>query len=129
MRIFCPLVLLATLALRIMELAVRINGVVWGFAVSEEERIAALLADLTELSRRHGMYIVGCGCCDSPFLFEFEEGDREGFYRMEPEGKEQIEFVLDRWMCKGCSRYIPGVVLQGGLCWSCRENAKRGAAS
>lgn len=28
------------------------------------------LAELSELSKKHGLYIEGCGCCDSPFMVD-----------------------------------------------------------
>ena len=42
----------------------------------------AFLAELTELSRRHGIVIGGCGCCGSPFL-EDDETRGKGSYEME----------------------------------------------
>ena len=33
-----------------------------------EERRAAFLADLAELTRKYRITIDGCGCCDSPYL-------------------------------------------------------------
>lgn len=33
-----------------------------------QQKIAAFLVDLTELTRKHGIYIHGCGCCGSPSL-------------------------------------------------------------
>lgn len=29
----------------------------------------AFLNELSELSKKHGMFIGGCGCCDSPFIY------------------------------------------------------------
>lgn len=34
------------------------------------EQIRNFLADLTEVSRKHGIKIEGCGCCGSPYLEE-----------------------------------------------------------
>lgn len=33
------------------------------------------LSDLTELSRKHGIAIGGCGCCGSPWLYDDEGCD------------------------------------------------------
>jgi hypothetical protein len=33
-----------------------------------QAEIYAFVADLTELTRRHGIKIDACGCCDSPWL-------------------------------------------------------------
>lgn len=32
------------------------------------EKEAAFLVELTELTKKHGVYITGCGCCGSPSL-------------------------------------------------------------
>jgi GTPase involved in cell partitioning and DNA repair len=37
-----------------------------------DEQQEALLADLTELSRKHGIKIGGCGCCGSPYFTEMD---------------------------------------------------------
>jgi hypothetical protein len=36
--------------------------------VTNKERVAAFLHDLTLLSKKHQMVIWGCGCCGSPNL-------------------------------------------------------------
>ena len=38
-----------------------------------EIRYAYFLAGLTELTRRYGIEIVGCGCCGSPSLAETKD--------------------------------------------------------
>ena len=38
-------------------------------------------AELTELSRRHGIAIAGCGCCGSPWIEKVEDSD--GRYNLE----------------------------------------------
>ena len=34
------------------------------------------LKELTELTKKHGLAIGGCGCCGSPFIFEVK-GNKE----------------------------------------------------
>lgn len=34
----------------------------------QKEKIKEFLKELTELSKKHEIYIGGCGCCGSPFL-------------------------------------------------------------
>lgn len=36
--------------------------------MTENQKYNAFLQDLTELSRKHGVYVDGCGCCGSPSL-------------------------------------------------------------
>lgn len=31
-------------------------------------RVDAFLADLAEISRKHDLWISGCGCCESPWI-------------------------------------------------------------
>jgi hypothetical protein len=35
------------------------------------EKEKAFLDELTELSKKHGLIIDGCGCCGSPYFDEF----------------------------------------------------------
>jgi hypothetical protein len=35
----------------------------------KHEAMEAFLAELSALSRRHGLYIDGCGCCGSPYVY------------------------------------------------------------
>jgi len=37
------------------------------------EKIEAFLTELTELTKKHGIVIHGCGCCGSPSLFDIED--------------------------------------------------------
>jgi hypothetical protein len=53
----------------------------------------AFLAELSELSRKRGVGIGGCGCCGSPFLTDhdkeypggYEESDDDGRISWNPE--------------------------------------------
>ena len=38
----------------------------------EKEKLQKFLKELSELSKKHGIFITGCGCCGSPTLIEFE---------------------------------------------------------
>lgn len=68
------------------------------------ERIAAFLAELTELSRKHGVVIGGCGCCGSPFLFPFDDEHTESsFEKTTPAGAYICSDGNDerlRWVAK-----------------------------
>jgi len=49
------------------------------------ERLAAFLKELSELSEKYGITIGGCGCCSSPFLFDFYPDERGGHYTADPD--------------------------------------------
>lgn len=36
----------------------------------DRDKVNAFLRDLTELTNNYGIAIGGCGCCDSPYLYE-----------------------------------------------------------
>jgi hypothetical protein len=36
--------------------------------MNEDQRLKAFLEGLTKLTQEHGIKIMGCGCCGSPFL-------------------------------------------------------------
>ena len=42
---------------------------------ANEVKVSSFLEELTELSRRRGVYIEGCGCCGSPRLTLIDETD------------------------------------------------------
>jgi hypothetical protein len=44
-------------------------------AADQRARNVAFLRDLAELTRKHGIAIGGCGCCDSPFLCNLDGED------------------------------------------------------
>ena len=46
--------------------------------------IDAFLRDLTEISRRHGLAIHGCGCCGSPRIVALPAEEAVGGYTCEP---------------------------------------------
>lgn len=59
----------------------------------DQAKTAAFLAELTELSRRHGLFISGCGCCGSPSVHgphvhngQTVVGDLAGAYAVDDSG-------------------------------------------
>lgn len=40
-----------------------------------EKQVKEFLKELSKLSRRHKIYISGCGCCGSPFLISLKKDD------------------------------------------------------
>ena len=38
-----------------------------------DPNVVAFMADLTTLSRKHGVFIHGCGCCGSPVIQPFSD--------------------------------------------------------
>ena len=57
----------------------------------------AFLLELKELTRRHRIAIVGCGCCGSPSLEEIEEND---FSSDDGYGTNGISDIA--WISKSC---------------------------
>lgn len=44
------------------------------------EKMRAYLLEMTELARKHGYFITGCGCCGSPEIRAMPDDFREGHY-------------------------------------------------
>lgn len=42
------------------------------------EKVNEFLVELSELTKKHGVEIAGCGCCDTPYLVEAKI--RDGVY-------------------------------------------------
>jgi len=61
--------------------------------VSQDE-LNAFLADLSELTRKHGIRIGGCGCCGSPWACALEPDGRDG-YRYKEEARNNDGDALD----------------------------------
>ena len=43
------------------------------------ERVDAFLTELTELSKKHGIVIDGCGCCSSPYVRDEDKLNSFGY--------------------------------------------------
>lgn len=41
--------------------------------------IRLFLFELTLLSRKHGIFIAGCGCCGSPYLVEIDDTENDDY--------------------------------------------------
>jgi hypothetical protein len=50
------------------------------FWKEQELKEKAFLIELTELTRKHGIQVVGCGCCGSPSLYPLQPGEEFGHY-------------------------------------------------
>lgn len=44
------------------------------------DRIKIFLAELTLLSRKHGLAIEGCGCCESPYIVEAKKVESSRYW-------------------------------------------------
>lgn len=42
--------------------------------MTQKEKIERFLNELSELTKRHGIAIHGCGCCGSPWIEDIETG-------------------------------------------------------
>ena len=48
------------------------------------------LDELTELAKKWGVVIGGCGCCGSPYMLPMNQEEREGkYYRVDNEGDDE----------------------------------------
>lgn len=54
--------------------------------MNSNERQAAFLRELSELSKKYGIVVDGCGCCGSPFIYEAEEA----------EAIQELEYTVDK---------------------------------
>jgi hypothetical protein len=54
-----------------------------------DEGVTLFLIELTELSRKHGVRVGGCGCCGSPYLEPCKDDGRYTITEFDyPNGKE-----------------------------------------
>jgi hypothetical protein len=62
------------------------------------EREADFLADLTALSRKHGIVVTGCGCCGSPSLVEAGSDDYavDGHYSTDTDSRLDFDWVTSQ---------------------------------
>lgn len=56
-----------------------------------EQKVLEFLGELTELSKKYGIYIGGCGCCGSPFGYIGSRATwgSEVFYDLKFDNKNQ----------------------------------------
>jgi hypothetical protein len=40
--------------------------------MSTKKKVEAFLEELTKLSKKHGLVISGCGCCESPYVMKMK---------------------------------------------------------
>lgn len=52
------------------------------------ERQKAFVLELTELTKRHGIAIGGCGCCGSPYLVDCSKEFPEAGYAVTKDGDD-----------------------------------------
>ena len=38
-----------------------------------DNKLHGFLEELTELTKKYGLYIGGCGCCHSPYIYTYDE--------------------------------------------------------
>lgn len=79
--------------------------------MTEGEKIKAFLDDLTKLTQKHGIKIMGCGCCGSPFL---DNLGKDSIYSTDDEplldvdnleyDEEQDEYIIHN--CNGSVRFL-----------------------
>ena len=52
----------------------------------DKEELHAFLVGLTQLTRKHGIVIHGCGCCNSPSLHALNKDEQTCYYHYQEEG-------------------------------------------
>lgn len=64
-----------------------------------EEKKKQFILELTELTRKYGIAIGGCGCCGSPFIYDEDDVGEQCGYVLED--RDEIGWVKpsdeDRW--------------------------------
>jgi hypothetical protein len=90
----------------------------------DDAKTAAFLAELTEVCRRHGLAIGGCGCCESPFIVAVKSDD--SFFRMNPDRCGQVQWINPATICRGCNKERGSA--EGDLCWRCDREEKMAKA-
>lgn len=53
-----------------------------------ESNLNDFLKELAELSQKYDIYIAGCGCCGSPYLYSLKGGRLDEEYLTYDEGKK-----------------------------------------
>lgn len=57
-------------------------------------RLEEFLKELSELTKKHGFAIRGCGCCDSPWIDDFkEEFDAGNLYYDKEKTKYEVDMI------------------------------------
>lgn len=60
------------------------------------KKVKCFLNELSELTRKHGIKICGCGCCGSPWIEDIRTGNMVDNLEYNDE-KQQYEVWIDRW--------------------------------
>ena len=88
--------------------------------MSERGAEEAFLLELTDLTRKYGIAIAGCGCCGSPYLHRVKTTDpRAGYGYAGPLMRLDVEGSMDniRWLSPASGheweRYNQTIVRRG----------------
>lgn len=63
-----------------------------------DQTVSAFLKDLTELTKKHGIEICGCGCCGSPWLAVLDkrtQASEDYSYKCESDNFEVLTFTKE----------------------------------
>jgi hypothetical protein len=85
------------------------------------ENIEAFLTDLAVLSRKHGIALGGCGCCDSPVLYPLI--DNHAVYEAMPNKLMIIAGDDDEWLSVTRKDGNPDEAI--AVLLNCLENGKQ----
>lgn len=73
---------------------------------SDQKKIESFLSDLAGLAASHGIIVVGCGCCGSPFLMKKEKDGHYSIRHVQRPSEETWEDL--RW--KNSSSDLPEIL-------------------
>ena len=61
--------------------------------MENKKKIEEFLKELTELTKKYGFAIGGCGCCGSPYVYKLNEKQLDGEYKLD-KANENLEYTL-----------------------------------
>lgn len=68
--------------------------------MNKKEKVKKFIDELETLSRKHGITIDGCGCCDSPYLIFIDDNNNNEQYGYSITNSKDIYFNGLHWKLK-----------------------------
>ena len=79
------------------------------------------LKELTELTKRHGFSIGGCGHCGSPWVTKITDDEKKESKYYVDECNEDLSFGIK---CNQCERITLSTDMRGNICYICEGRKK-----